>query len=105
MAVVSLSAAAAEPETIVLADGSTATVLSQKGTSSTYVKDAKLGVDGKVKLVQGQLFDGECLVKKLDGQCLSISEHLVSLETVSSGGLNIQRPTTTGESKTVSCNS
>lgn len=104
MAVLSLSAAAVEPQTIVLVDGSTANVLSQKGTSTTYVKEVKRDADGKVQLVQGQVFDGERLVKKSDGQCLTVREHLVSLEAVSIGDFKIQRPKTTSESKAASCN-
>lgn len=101
----SLSAAATDAQTVVLADGSTAIVLAQKGTSTTYVKEAKVGADGKVQLIQGQVFDGERLVKKADGQCFTIREHLVSLEVVSVGDVNIQRPRTTIESTTASCNS
>ena len=104
MALLSLTAAAFEPRTIVLADGSTASVLNQYGTTTTYLKEAKPGSDGKVQLVQGEVFDGERLVKKSDGQCLTVREHLVSLELVSAGEFMIQRPTTTIESKTASCN-
>ena len=105
VALLSLSAAATEPQTIVLPDGSTANVLSQKGTYTTYVKEANPGADGKVKLVQGQVFDGERLVQKSDGQCATIREQLVSLETVSVADVKIQRPSTTIEMKSASCNS
>lgn len=105
MALSSLSALAAEPQTIVLPDGSSANVLMQKGSSTTYVKEAKAGADGKVHLVPGQVFDGELLVRKSDGQCLAILEHLVSLKSVSVGEFKVQVPVTTRESKAVSCTS
>ncbi len=103
-ALLSLSAVATEAQTVVLADGSTAIVLTQKGANTTYVKEAKAGTDGKVKLIQGQVFDGERLVKKADGKCLTIRDHLVRLEDVSVGGVKIQVPTMTSESKAANCN-
>lgn len=105
VALLSLSAAASEPQTVVLDDGSTAVVLSQKGVNTTYVKEAKTDTDGKVKLVQDQVFDGERLVKKADGECLKIKLTLVSMKDFSSGGLKVQLPTVHTESHTVSCKS
>lgn len=101
----SLSAAAIEPKTLSLADGSTATVLSQNGRSTTYIKEAKPGSDGKVQLIQGEVFDGEQLVKKADGQCLLVRQRLVRLNEFTSGGLKIQIPETTTDYVTTSCNS
>lgn len=102
-AMLSLSAAAQEAKTIVLNDGSTASVLSQKGTTTTYIKEAKAGADGKIQLVQDEVFDGERLVRKSDGKCFTLREHLVTLETVTVGEIKIQRPKTTRESKAASC--
>lgn len=101
----SLSAAAVDPKTLALADGSTATVLSQNGRSTPYIKEAMAGSDGKVQLIQGEVFDGEQLVKKADGQCLLVRQRLVRLNEVTSGGVKIQIPEIATDYATASCNS
>ncbi|WP_166485926.1 hypothetical protein [Rhodoferax ferrireducens] len=94
-----------QAHTIVLEDGSTPSVLRQKGTVHSYIKEVKPGADGRMVIYQGQVFDGESLVKISDGQCLTVLDHLVSLDIVSIGDAKIQRPNTTRESKAASCNS
>jgi hypothetical protein len=104
-ALLSLSAMAVEPQTVILADGSTATVLSQNGKITTYLKEANANADGKVQLVPGQVFDGERLVKKENGQCLMIRQRVVSMDDVSVGDVKVQRPKTTSESTVANCSS
>lgn len=89
----------------VMPDGSAATVLREAGSTTAYVKEAKAGTDGSVTLLQGQVFDGERLVKQSNGQCLMVRERLVRLETVTVGDFNIQRPITTIDLTSASCGS
>ncbi|WP_371436339.1 hypothetical protein [Polaromonas sp.] len=104
-ALLSLSAVAIEPETIVLRDGLTAKVLSQNGTFTKYINGASETKDGKVILTQGEVFDGERLVKTADGKCFTVQQHLVRLDNVSVGEMNMQLPTTDTVIKSASCDS
>lgn len=102
-ALISLSALAIEPETIVLSDGSTAKVLSQKGTFTKYINGASQTKDGKVALTQGEVFDGERLVKKADGKCLAVRQNLVRLDKATVGEMSMQLPIIDVVYKSASC--
>ncbi len=99
-------AATAEPASaVVLADGTTAAVITAKGQTTTYVKSVSIDASGKVALTQGEVFSGERIVKKIDGQCVKISDQLISLDNATSGGHTIQIPRMKSGAESVSCNS
>lgn len=99
-------AATAEPaNAVVLPDGTTAAVITAKGQKTTYVKSVSIDANGKVALTPGEVFSGERIVKKVDGQCVKISDQLISLDNATSSGHTIQIPRMKSEAESVSCNS
>lgn len=94
-----------EIKTLVLTDGTTARVISSNGTTRGYLKGAPLGVDGKVSLAMGEVFEGDKVAKKPDGTCVQVRTKLVSMDEAPYGEGKIQVPKTTTETAVVDCNS
>lgn len=104
-ATLSMAANAEASKVVVLKDGSAATVVSQSGKTTTYVKSTDKGIDGKAILVQGEAFDGIRVAKTADGRCVKIVERLVRMDEVTVETGKIQKPVTERVEAAASCDS
>jgi len=85
--------AQAPAATIVLKDGTTATILSSSGKSTTYAMSVSKGADGKATTTQGEVFSGERIVKKPNGQCVEVRQRLMGFaDFTTTAGQKLQLP-------------
>lgn len=92
-----------DAKTVVLEDGSTASLLFQKGVTQSYIKEVETSADGNMRMVPDEAFSGKQLVKKADGTCLFISQ-VQTLNLVLINDIPFEQVTTTRSSKPASCN-
>lgn len=103
LALLVLFAAQAEQNTtIVLHDGEKVSLLRQDGFATSYIHQAEL-VDGRVHNSFGSVFNGTQLVRRTNGQCLTVVSKLVSVEKFSSAAGVIELPTVSIQTRASAC--